>query len=268
MNNIDEYIACWLREYALKAKKDGFVVGVSGGVDSAVTSTLCAMTNLTTFCLMMPIHQAHDQVLRAHSHVKWLTEHYPNVKYHSIPLTTPYTELNWVLPPDITPLAEANTKSRLRMVTLYAYATTYNLLVAGTGNKVEDFGCGFFTKGGDGGVDLSPIGNLTKTEVWDLAKKLGINEEIINATPTDGLWSDNRSDEDQMGASYPELEKAMAWLEQFIEVDQYSVMTDVNNGTYTELNEREKEVLNIYWGFHTRNRHKMLMPPICPKYEA
>lgn len=265
MSNTSEHITNWLKDYALKCNKDGFVVGVSGGVDSAVTSTLCAMTKLTTFCLMMPISQAHDQVLRAHSHVKWLSEQYPNVKFNNVPLNTPYNELNWVLPADITPLAEANTKSRLRMVILYAYASTYNLLVAGTGNKVEDFGCGFFTKGGDGMVDVSPIGNLTKTEVWGLARELGINQEIIDAAPTDGLWGDNRTDEDQMGASYPELEWAMTWLEQFDEIKQPWVVANANNQGYPELSQREVEVLNIYWDYHTKNKHKMEMPPICPK---
>lgn len=250
-----EHISNWLKEKAIEANKDGFVVGVSGGVDSALTSTLCAMTGMTTWCLMMPINQAHDQVLRAHNHLNWLTDRFVNVNFNTVALTSTFNELSWVLPPDANDLALANSKSRLRMVALYAYATTYNLLVAGTGNKVEDFGVGFFTKYGDGGVDLSPIGSLTKTEVWSLAKELGINQEIIDATPTDGLWNDNRGDEDQIGASYPELEWAMEW-------------NDLNNPTligFSGLTDRQKKVLEIYNEYHNKNRHKMEPIPICPK---
>jgi NAD+ synthase len=259
--NTANYISNWLKDYAINIKKEGYVIGISGGVDSALTSTLCAMTGLETYCLMMPINQAHNQVLRAHNHVQWLQSKFPNIKFSNVPLTKPFNELCWVLPhtlhfsdTDKNELVLANTKSRLRMVTLYAYATTHNLLVAGTGNKVEDFGIGFFTKYGDGGVDVSPIGDLTKTQVWELAKELGINQEIIDATPTDGLWEDNRGDESQIGASYPELEWAMA-----IDLGE----KDWNDNDEAILDSRKSEVFKIYQNYHNKNKHKMKMPPIC-----
>jgi NAD+ synthase len=257
--NTQQYISGWLKDYATKANKDGFTVGVSGGVDSATVSTLCALTGLTTYCLMMPINQAHDQVVRAYDHVKWLSEKFSNVKFNTVPLNKPFDELNWVFPPDVTDLALANTKSRLRMITLYAYATSYNLLVAGTGNKIEDFCVGFYSKWGDGAVDLSPIASLTKTQVWELARELGINHAIIDAKPTDGLWNFEQSDEDQIGASYPELEFIMYFLE-----EQGVYLTEDAIIDVSTLTERQKQVLSIYTKFHLSNKHKMLPIPVCP----
>jgi len=249
-----EHVSGWLKNYAEKANKHGFVVGVSGGIDSAVTSTLCALTGLTTVCILLPIWQDLDQHDRGYKHISWLMKNHKNVWTNTLDLTEAFEEFKNSIPINTTNLALACTRSRLRMTALYAVATTMNLLVVGTGNLVEDYGIGFFTKYGDGGVDLSPIGKLTKSEVWQLGKDLGISKEIIDATPTDGLWSDNRSDENQIGASYPELEWAMSFLE---ETDGHFNPKD--------LTPRQNEVIAIYLNFHNKNAHKMEMPPICPK---
>jgi len=254
--NKQEYITSWLKEYAEEYKFNGFVIGVSGGIDSAVTSTLCALTGLEVHTLLLPIHQAQDQTVRGHNHIQWLTSKFPNVTWETLALSKTFDELSWILPKDATPLALANSKARLRMTALYAVAQSYNLLVAGTGNKVEDYGIGFFTKYGDGGVDLSPIGDLTKTQVWQMGRELGINQEIIAATPTDGLHSDNRSDESQIGCSYPELEWAMEWH------DKYSYLFE-RHSAFKKLTDREKQIITIYTDFHNRNSHKMSIPPVC-----
>jgi len=246
-----EHIAGWLRTYCEGNGQHGFVVGVSGGIDSAVTSTLCAMTGLPTLCVEMPIHQAHSQVQRARDHIAWLQERHPNVRMEVVQLTPVFDLLVAALPrPDDGPmdLSLANTRARLRMTVLYYFAGLLRFLVAGTGNKVEDFGVGFFTKYGDGGVDLSPIADLTKTEVYAVARELGIIRSIMDAPPTDGLWNDDRSDEDQIGASYPELEWAMAYREK------------PGGGTLTD---RQRVVLGIYDRMHAANRHKMDPIPVC-----
>jgi NAD+ synthase len=249
-NQIIDHIVEWLNTYCDKSGLNGFVVGVSGGVDSAVTSTLCAKTGKEVFVLNMPIYQAPDQESLSARHIAWLEKKYSRVRGIKIDLTTAFTAVEDALPSDIQDgLTMANTRSRLRMMTLYAVASHHRMLVAGTGNKVEDFGVGFYTKYGDGGVDLSPIADLSKTQVYSLARELGVIEPILMAPPTDGLWADNRTDESQIGASYAELEWAMAFEEKTLTEDPVS--------------ERQKEVLAIYRKFNTANRHKMLPIPVC-----
>jgi len=248
-----DYIVNWLKDYATSANIKGFVVGVSGGIDSAVTSTLCAKTGLDLLVLEMPIHQGKNQVTRADRHIDWLIDNYSNVQRQPVNLTAVFDKLISALPAveneEMRFMALANTRARLRMTTLYYFAGLNGYLVAGTGNKVEDFGVGFYTKYGDGGVDVSPIADLLKTEVWELGRVLGVNEEIIEAAPTDGLWGDNRTDEDQIGASYPELEWAM--------------QMDDDGKTATDFSGRQKEVFTIYKKFNTANQHKMIPIPVC-----
>ena len=188
---VTDHIVNWLKSYAQNAGIKGFVIGVSGGIDSAVTSTLCAKTGLDLLCLEMPIHQAENQVSRASNHIDWLQTNFSNVNRQPVNLTPVFDSLVASLPPvdneEERFMSLANTRARLRMTTLYYFAALKGYLVAGTGNKVEDFGVGFYTKYGDGGVDLSPIADLLKTEVYEIAKHLGVNEEIIKAAPTDGL---------------------------------------------------------------------------------
>jgi len=247
-DNVIQHIVKELNGYCDKAGLQGFVVGVSGGIDSAVTSTLSAKTGRKTIALNMPILQAKSQDSLSSSHIAWLEKAYPNVKGIRVDLSETFLTLCRTLPSDIQDeLSMANTRSRLRMLTLYAYATHYRFLVVGTGNKVEDFGVGFFTKYGDGGVDISPIADLLKSEVFLLGQTLGVIEDIIHAAPTDGLWEDNRTDESQIGASYAELEWAMA------------AATHENTDSFTA---RQKEVLSIYRRFHARNRHKMDPIPV------
>ncbi|WP_440069947.1 NAD(+) synthase [Tenacibaculum discolor] len=250
---VAEHIINWLKEYATNAKVNGFVVGISGGIDSAVTSTLCAKTGLPTLCVELPIHQAKNQVSRALDHIDWLNNNFDNVSMKQINLTPVFDSLVNSLPPVESEekrfMALANTRARLRMTSLYYFAGLHGLLVAGTGNKVEDFGVGFYTKYGDGGVDLSPIADLVKSEVYEIAKYLGINNDIIVAPPTDGLWGDDRTDEDQIGASYDELEWAME-------------MQDAGK-TENDFSGRELEVYKIYTRLNRINQHKMIPIPIC-----
>ena len=210
---IIHYISGWLRNYLEEAEAKGFVIGVSGGIDSAVASTLAARTGLPLLCVEMPINQNRIQVSRARDHIAFLKEKYPNTRTHEVDLTPVFDELIKALPEAADKrkkeISLTNVRARLRMTTLYYFSGLHDYLVVGTGNKVEDFGIGFFTKYGDGGVDLSPIADLTKSQVYKLGEELGIIESIMTASPTDGLWADNRTDEDQIGASYPELEKAM-----------------------------------------------------------
>ncbi len=249
----NEQIVKWLKEYAQNAGVKGFVVGISGGVDSAVTSTLCAQTGLKVLCIEMPIHQAKSQVVRGREHIKQLKEKFLNVRAVEVELTSVLERFVGAVAVGKdsakTSLSLANTRARLRMTTLYYHAGINNLLVAGTGNKVEDFGVGFYTKYGDGGVDLSPIANLMKSEVYDLAKYLQVPESIINAAPTDGLFGDERSDEDQLGASYDELEMAMWQL--------------ANGMSMDNLDGREKEVMEIFARLNNANQHKMNAIPVC-----
>ncbi|NER12492.1 NAD(+) synthase [Leptobacterium flavescens] len=248
-----DHIVEWLKNYAANARVKGFVIGVSGGIDSAVTSTLCARTGLPTLCLEMPIHQAESQVTRAVHHINWLKENYRNVSGQNVNLTPVFDSMVNSFPAvekeEDRFMALANTRARLRMTTLYYFAALNGYLVAGTGNKVEDFGVGFYTKYGDGGVDLSPIADLLKSEVYAIAKEMGVIESIRTAPPTDGLWGDDRTDEDQIGATYPELEWAMKMVEKGKKIEDFSG--------------REKEVLSIYLKFNTANQHKMLPIPVC-----
>lgn len=248
-----DHIVSWLRDYAINTKCKGFVIGVSGGIDSAVTSTLCAKTGLPLLCIEMPIHQGEKQVTRADQHIEWLQTKFENVSRQAVNLTPVFDNFIDSLPPVTNEedrfMSLANTRARLRMTTLYYFAALLNYLVAGTGNKVEDFGIGFYTKYGDGGVDLSPIADLLKTEVYELGSNLGIIEDIMIAPPTDGLWGDHRTDEDQIGASYPELEWAMKMSDSGKSEDQFIG--------------REKEVFKIFRRYNTANRHKMLPIPVC-----
>ncbi len=245
-----DHIVKWLRNYCETNGMNGFVVGVSGGIDSALTSTLCAMTEKPTLLVEMPIHQAKSQVTRAQRQMEFLENRFEFVSTTRVELSATFDTFVRALPrsenEDLYNLSLANSRARLRMTTLYYFAGIHRFLVAGTGNKVEDFGVGFYTKYGDGGVDLSPIADLTKTEVYSLAESLGVHEDILNAAPTDGLFGDDRSDEDQLGASYPELEWAMGY---------------VNDGD--RLSKREKEVLAIYRKLNKQNQHKMQPIPVC-----
>ena len=247
-HKVANHITAWLSEYSASAKSEGYVIGISGGIDSAVTSTLCALTGKKTILLTMPIRQTKAEYERAKNHINHLVQLYPNVIPMEIDLTQSFTQIEKDLPEEVllNHLAMANTRARLRMMTLYAIAQVNSCLVAGTGNKVEDFGVGFYTKYGDGGVDVSPIADLMKTQVWDLAREIKVLPEIIEAKPTDGLWEDKRSDEDQIGASYPELEWAMEF-----------------KGDTSALTEREKTVLQIYRKFNSANQHKMKPIPVC-----
>ncbi|MBW1858986.1 MAG: NAD(+) synthase [Deltaproteobacteria bacterium] len=224
-----KHIVSWLKAYCDDADLKGFVVGVSGGIDSAVTSTLCARTEKQVILLSMPIYQDPGQLSLAQQHIEWLEQNHGQATM-------------------------ANTRSRMRMVTLYAFSTHHRMLVVGTGNKVEDFGVGFYTKYGDGGVDILPIADLTKSEIYAIGSELGIGKEIMDASPTDGLWDDNRTDERQIGATYAELE----WAMQF----------EVESGDDGQLDSRQKEVLSIYRRFRQANRHKMDPIPVCKIPEA
>ena len=218
MDRIEDYqelkesIVKWIKDYADENKIQSLVVGVSGGIDSAVVSTLCAETGLPVFPLGMPIHQDSDQESLSDLHLAWLEKNYKNVKTLKFNLTKVFERFKEALQDYAhDDLSLANSRSRLRMTTLYQIAGKYNGMVVGTGNKVEDYGVGFYTKYGDGGVDIAPIADIYKTEVWELGRHLGVNEKIIEASPTDGLWDDKRTDEDQLGASYAQLEEAMEY---------------------------------------------------------
>ena len=239
MNRIKDYsklsfdIDRWLKDYYYMYAIKAFVVGVSGGIDSAVVSTLCAKTELPTYVLTMPLHSKKENTRLSDAHAKALVDKYPNVTVVNVDLTRTYESFMAWMDNTFTgnDLANANTKSRLRMVSLYQVAGSVGGIVVGTGNKVEDYGIGFYTKYGDGGVDIAPIADLYKTEVRELGWHLGVMDEIIDAPPTDGLWDDGRSDEDQIGVTYEQLEEAM------------------KNGTGVGVETLEH--------FNSRNKHKM-----------
>ena len=250
MNRIKDYgqlkfdIDRWLKDYYYMYAIKAFVVGVSGGIDSAVVSTLCAETELPTYVLTMPLDSKKENTRLSDAHAKALDDKYPNVTHYNIDLSHSYSTLISAIGTQTCPegfthnrelitneLANANTKSRLRMVTLYQIAGSVGGIVVGTGNKVDDYLIGFYTKYGDGGVDIAPIADLYKTEVRELGGYLGVRREIIDAKPTDGLWEDGRSDEDQIGATYAELEEAM----------------ETGNGSAVDILSR----------FNRQNRHKM-----------
>ena len=247
------HIADWLKNYAAAAHAKGFVVGVSGGIDSAVVSAIAARTGLKVLLLEMPIRQKADQVSRAQEHIRRLEQVFPNVSGMRVDLTPTFDTFAADVEVDETEfpakqLALANARSRLRMLTLYYYGQLNGLLVTGTGNKIEDFGVGFFTKYGDGGVDISPIADLTKTQIYQIAAELDIAESIQKAVPTDGLWDTEHTDEEQMGASYPELEWAMSVY-----------------GTHRpeDFEGRQREVLEIYPRLHKAMQHKVNPIPVC-----
>lgn len=244
-DKLSKKITQWIVKYAASANKNVLVVGVSGGVDSALTSTLCAKTGLKTIVVSLPIHQKYDQLSRAKKHIDWLIEKYPNVISIEKDLTNLFESFKLTMGSVSSDLALANSRSRLRMVTLYQVAQVNDGLVVGTGNKVEDFGVGFFTKYGDGGVDISPIADLMKSQVVNLAIYLGILEEVAYATPTDGLWDEDRTDEEQLGVSYSELEWAM----------QY-------NGE-EKINAEKERILSVYYRLNKANKHKMMPIPVC-----
>ena len=246
---ISAHISNWLKSYSNQSKTNGFVIGISGGIDSAVTSTLCALTGKEVLCILMPIHQHKAEFGRSREHSEWLNEKFPNVTICTADLSDTFDTISNQIPSELqSDLTMANTRARLRMTTLYAYAGAKGMLVAGTGNKVEDFGVGFFTKYGDGGVDLSPIADLMKSEVFALANELRIVNSIQGAAPTDGLWVDGRSDEDQLGASYDDLEWAM---------NEYTLSTE------NKFKGRQQEVFSIFTRLHCANQHKMKAIPVC-----
>ena len=236
------YIVKWICDYTKSIKKQPvcLVVGVSGGIDSSVTSTLCAKTNLKTIVVSMPIRQNMNQHSLSLRHIKWLEENFQNVSSYIINLDNVFHSFQKLMNKFDHDLAFANSRSRLRMLTLYQIAQSNNGLVIGTGNKVEDFGIGFYTKYGDGGVDIAPIADCTKTNVWEMGEKLFIIEDIIKANPTDGLWDDSRIDEDQIGLKYEEIEEAMK--------------------------NTKSKYYNQYLKIREKNIHKMLPIPVC-KFE-
>jgi len=253
------HIVKWLKAYAKSAKISTFVVGISGGIDSSVVSALCARTGMKTIVVQMPIRQNKKLDNRSSMQAGWLLERYPNVTHMSMDLTPVFTAFEKKTDPfcgaidaSQVNLAFANSRARLRMMTLYQIAQSHKGIVVGTGNRVEDFGVGFFTKYGDGGVDISPIGDCLKTEVWDMGRELGLEREIIDAAPTDGLWDDGRTDEGQLGMTYPELEHAMA-------------LDNADNCIYDPLalTKTEKAQLKKYREIRARNMHKMQPIPVC-----
>jgi len=250
---IIDFIVSWIRDYAGESGQNGLVIGISGGIDSAVTSTLAAKTGLRLLCVEMPIHQNKNEVSRAQKHISWLMENFENVDRVKTDLSNTFEILKKAFPEtsesEQRDLALANTRARLRMGTLYYFAGLNGLLVLGTGNKVEDFGVGFYTKYGDGGVDLSPIADLMKSGVYAIASELKIAEEIQKASPTDGLYGDDRNDETQLGASYNELEWAM--------------QQDGKGKKEHEFSGRQAEVFSIYKRLNAANSHKMKPIPIC-----
>lgn len=256
-------ITKWIKDYAKKAKVTTLVVGISGGIDSSVVSALCARTGMKTIVVQMPIRQDKKLDKRSSLHAAWLMERHDNVTHMAMDLTPVFSAFEKKVDPfcsieddtyDTYKLASANSRARLRMMTLYQIAQCHNGIVVGTGNKVEDFGVGFFTKYGDGGVDISPIGDCLKTEVWAIARELGIEQEIIDAPPTDGLWDDGRTDESQLGMTYPELEHAMS-------LDQ------ADNCVWDPLTvtKTEKAQLKKYREIRARNMHKMNPIPVFKK---
>jgi len=252
-NKLKNEIVHWLQGYCQENNIQSLVIGVSGGIDSAVASSLSALTGLNTIVVGMPINQKAHQEKLSDLHMEELSSRFINVQVFKINLTDAFNQLQGTLDNHLVDkknpnnlLALANSRSRLRMLTLYHLAQLNNAIVVGTGNKVEDYGIGFYTKYGDGGVDIAPIADLYKTEVYELGKILKVNQKILDAPPTDGLWDDARTDEEQIGTSYELLEWVM---EEGLEIDR------------TELSEAQKEAINIFKKFHEQNKHKMIDIP-------
>lgn len=253
VDKVTEHIVKWLKDYAQNAGIKGYVVGVSGGIDSAVTSTLCAMTGLEVLCVEMPIHQHKDHVTRAQEHITQLKERFTNVRDVHSDLTPVFDMFIKTMPEiedsALVDITRGNTRARLRMTTLYYHGGVNGLLVAGTGNKVEDFGVGFYTKYGDGGVDVSPIADLMKSEVYAIGEHVHVPNSIMKAAPSDGLYGAERTDEDQIGASYDELE---------------AIMNEIAAGkTEKDFIGRDLEVFNLYSNLNVKNQHKMNPIPVC-----
>ena len=254
---LQDQITAWISDYANTAGMKSLVVGISGGIDSAVVSALCARTGLNTVAVTMPIRQRPDLHDLSLAQGVWLCNKFDNVRHEIIDLTTTFDEFEnklarWGSNQYIYPseLGLANSRSRLRMVTLYQIAQSVGGLVVGTGNKVEDFGVGFYTKYGDGGVDISPIADCYKTEVWQMGRELGVLEDIINAAPTDGLWDDGRTDEDQLGGlSYADLEMAM----------------QVDEAGMTIYDPAIQDIVEKYRAIRGRSLHKMNPIPVFKK---
>jgi NAD+ synthase len=242
--NLSEQIQNWIIDYVNKNNIKTLVIGVSGGIDSAVVSTLCSRTNIPTIAVGMPLNSKPENTRLSNLQLDFLSK--LNVHTIEVELSDTFKSFENAIPHRFkSELSSANSKSRLRMMTLYHIAANRNGLVVGTGNKVEDFGVGFYTKYGDGGVDISPIADLYKTEVRELGRYLGVPQDIINATPTDGLWDDDRNDEEQIGATYEELE----WVMEY----------GINKQVYTK---KEFNILEIYQNFNNKNNHKMIQIPI------
>jgi len=242
--NLSEEIQNWITNYVNNHNIKTLVIGVSGGIDSAVVSTLCAKTGIPTIAVGMPLNSKPENTRLSNLQLDFLSK--LNVKTFEYDLTKTFNSFEGLMPEFFnSDLSIANSKSRMRMMTLYHIATNVKGIVVGTGNKVEDFGVGFYTKYGDGGVDISPIADLYKTEVRELGRYLGVPQEIINATPTDGLWDDDRNDEEQIGATYEELE----WVMEY----------GISKQSYTD---KEFRVLQIYQNFNEKNKHKMVPIPI------
>ena len=242
--NLSEEIQNWITNYVNNYNIKTLVIGVSGGIDSAVVSTLCAKTGIPTIAVGMPLNSKPENTRLSNLQLDFLSK--LNVKTFEYDLTKTFNSFEGLMSEFFnSDLSIANSKSRMRMMTLYHIATTVKGIVVGTGNKVEDFGVGFYTKYGDGGVDISPIADIYKTEVRELGRYLGVPQEIINATPTDGLWDDDRNDEEQIGATYEELE----WVMEY----------GISKQSYTD---KEFRVLQIYQNFNEKNKHKMVPIPI------
>ena len=260
------HIVRWLKQYARSAKISTFVVGISGGIDSSVVSALCAETGLKTIVVQLPIRQNRKLDNRSSMQATWLLERYPDTVTHmSMDLTPVFSAFEKKTAPfcdaenaSQAELAFANSRARLRMMTLYQIAQCHGGIVVGTGNRVEDFGVGFFTKYGDGGVDISPIGDCLKTQVWDMGRELGLEQEIIDAAPTDGLWDDGRTDEGQLGMSYPDLERMMA-----LDFLKRAKAVDSDMPGSAKLSAQDRANLRRYQEIRARNMHKMLPIPVC-----
>ena len=259
MGNLADRITGWIKDYAETNGLSALCVGVSGGIDSAVVSTLCARTGLVTYLLSMPIRQKQEQHDLSVDHCLQLAHKHDNVTWDTVDLTKTFEKFEDLFPSTATKLSMANSRSRLRMMTLYVFAQNSNGIVVGTGNKVEDFGVGFYTKYGDGGVDISPIADLTKTEVWQLGTELGVDQRIIDAVPTDGLWDDGRVDQDQLdGLTYAQLEHAM-YLDHMLETTAESAEP------FTALDAHETRLLETYRKIRKPNLHKMMPIPVFKK---
>ena len=263
------HIVKWIKQYATKNKISTLVAGISGGIDSSVVSALCAETGLKTIVVQMPIRQNRKLDNLSSAQAGWLLERYPDTVTHiSLNMTSvfdaferktlPVCNQDFAEQLPTVELAFANSRARLRMMTLYQIAQSHMGIVVGTGNKVEDFGVGFFTKYGDGGVDISPIGDCMKTAVWDMGREFGLPQEIIDAAPTDGLWDDGRTDEGQLGMSYPDLERMMA-----LDFLQRCKAVDSNMPGSAKLSADDRKKLKQYQEIRTRNLHKMEPIPVC-----